>query len=103
MRDQTAFFLVGESEVPGEIRQLGFRNRQEFPALEERRIFAPGAGETIGAQNLGRVMFRIEADAEQMSLAIARRVGPQLFVDRRELVAYARAEIGKRATRVDQR
>ena len=56
MGNQSAFFFVGQSEIIGKFRQLSLRNRSELPMREERRIFASGAREAIGAQNLGRVV-----------------------------------------------
>src|SRR5271165_4993579 len=70
---------------------------------EERWIFAAGTGEAVGTQNLGRVVGRVEADAEQVSFAEAGGIGSDLAVDGGELMADARAEIGKRAAGVDER
>src|ERR1035437_9011198 len=70
---------------------------------KERGIFASGAGEAVCAQNLGRVVGGVEADAEQVRSAVACRIGADLAVDRGELMADARAEVGKRAARIDER
>ena len=69
---------------------------------EERGILASGAGEAVGSQNLGRVVGGIEADAEQVSFAVASGIGAKLAVDGGELVADARAEVGERAAGVDE-
>src|ERR1035438_2138120 len=74
---------------------------------KERGIFASGAGEAVCAQNLGRVVGGVgggvEADAERVRSAVACRIGADLAVDRGELMADARAEVGKRAARIDER
>lgn len=64
--------------------------------LEERGVVRVGDGEGVVAENFGRVMFGVEADAEQVC------VGGELFVNLGEVGAYARAEIGERAARVDE-
>lgn len=70
---------------------------------KEPGIFASGAGETVCAQNLGRVVGGVEADAEQVRSAVTCRIGADLAVDRGELMADARAEVGERAARIDER
>src|SRR5271170_6009683 len=80
--DQAAIFAVGESEIVGKFLQFGLRNRGELPVREQRRIFVGGAGEAVGAENFGRVVGGIQADAEQVSLAVASGIGAELAVDR---------------------
>ena len=70
---------------------------------KERGIFPSGAGEAVCAQNLGRVVGGVEADAEQVRSAVACRISTDLAVDRGELMADARAEVGERAARIDER
>src|SRR6202034_907539 len=70
---------------------------------EERGIFASGAGETVGAQNFRRVVSGVEADAEQVGLAVVSGIGAELVINGGEFMADARAEIRKRTARVDER
>ena len=69
---------------------------------EERGIFASGAGKTVRAENFGSVVGGVEADAEQVSLAVAGGIDADLAVDGGELVADTRAEIGEGAARIDE-
>src|SRR5579862_2587984 len=103
MRNQPAFFFVGESKVIGELRQFRRRNRGKFPMFEQCRIFASRARESVIAQDLWSVVSRIEANAQQMRFAIPRLIAANGAVDLGKLVAHARAEIRKRAARVYQR
>jgi hypothetical protein len=48
-------------------------------------------------------MRGIEANAEEVGLAVMRRIGAESAVDLGKFVADARAEVGKRAAGVDQR
>src|ERR1700691_4343080 len=100
--DESAIRVVGESEIVGELLQLRLRDRRELPVGEESRVFGGGAGESVGAQTLGRVVGGIEADAEKVSFAVARGIGAELAIDGSKLVADAGAEIGERATGVDE-
>ena len=70
---------------------------------KERGIFASGTGEAVCAQNLGRVVGGVETDAEQVHSAVACPSAADLVVDRGELMADARAEVGERAARIDER
>jgi hypothetical protein len=62
--------------------------------LKKRGIFAPGVGEAVRSQNLGRVAGGVEADAEQVCSSVACRIGADLAVYRAELMADARAKSG---------
>ena len=101
--DQAAFFSVGQGEIIGELGQFSLRDCGEFPVREECGIFASGAGETVGAQDFGRVLGGIEADAEQVGFAVTRGIGANLSIDGGEFMGDTGTEIGKRAASVDQR
>src|ERR1700693_2946238 len=102
MGDQATFFFVGEGEIIREFAQFILRNRGEFPMLEEGGVFASGAGKSVGAEDLGRVVGRIEADAKEVSLTIASGIDAQLAINLGELVAHSGTEVGERAPRVNQ-
>ncbi len=57
----------GEGEEVGDLRQVGFAGGGEFPATEERGIVRVGDGESVVAENFGRVVLGVEADTQQMS------------------------------------
>src|ERR1700733_5010738 len=102
VRNESAFFVVGQGKIVGEFRKLSLRDGGELPMPEDCGIFTSCAGVAIGAQHLRCVIRRIKADAENMSFAVARRVGANLLVDRGELVADTRAEIREGTTCVDE-
>src|SRR5258708_958266 len=103
MRKLAAFFLVGQSKIIGELGQLIRRNRGKFPMSKEPWVLVSGAGKTVCLEDFRRIVRRVKAYAQQMSLPVAHGVGAELAVDRGEFVADARAEIRKRAAGIDKR
>lgn len=63
MGDGAAFGFYGERKEIGEARQVGGTGSGEFPMIEERGLAGVGDGKSVVAQNFGRVVFGIEADA----------------------------------------
>ena len=103
MGDLTLFFADKEVEELGYRAVFARRYGGKFPVLEgawppignERRCITP--------QHLGRVVLRIETDAEQVRFAIdVRRLHQRLF-NLRKVMAHQRTIVGQRTARVDKR
>ncbi len=99
--DESTFRFDGEREKTGDLGQVSGTGSGEFPAAENRRIVRVGHGEAVVAQNLGRVVLRVEADAQE-ARTTQPRIRTELLIDFREVAAHSRAEIGKRAARVNE-
>lgn len=99
--DESAFGLDGEREEVGDLGEVGGLRRSEFPFVEQSRRMRVRHGKSVVAQDLGSVMLRVEADAQQAS-ARERGIVAELLVDLGEVAAHARAEIGEWAARIDK-
>src|SRR2546430_15392197 len=74
----------------------------EFPMLKGFATASARISGSVIAQNLWRVVVWINADAEQMRLAITGRVLPKRLLDLSEVAAHQRAVIRQRAARVNK-
>lgn len=89
-------------EVLRNCGELFFRRGGEVPVEELFFGVLPGIGATIAAKYLGRIVRRIEADAEKVGLFVERRVSGQGVIDLSEVMAHSRAEVGEGATGIDE-
>ena len=58
---------------------------------------------SVAAQYRGRVVFRVETDAEQMSFGVERGIGGQQLIQVGEVTAHQRTELGGGAAGIDKR
>lgn len=89
-------------EVLFHLWKLGDGGRGEIPMLEGLFDIVAGVGGAVTAQDPGRVVGGIEADTEQMRLAVEGWIGLEGLVDFGEVVAHAGAVIGEWAAGVDE-
>jgi hypothetical protein len=89
-------------EVLGNGREVLFGRRGEVPVEEFLVRIVTGIGATITAENLRRVVGRIEADGDEVGLFVERGIGSEGFVDVSEVAAHAGAEVGELAAGVDE-
>ena len=80
-------FSVGRGEVPMEEFLVGV---------------VAGVGSAVAAEDFGRVVGGVEADAEKVGLFVEGGVGGEGLVDVGEVAAHARAEVGELAASVDE-
>ncbi len=83
-------------------REVGDRGRGELPVLEGFVGEVAGVSSAVAAQNFGRIVGGIEADAEQVRMLVARRIGLQGLVDFGKVMTHAGTEIRERAASVDE-
>jgi len=82
--------------------EIFFRRGGEVPVKKFFVGVVAGVGAAVAAKNFGSVVRGIEADADQMSLFVERRIRGQGFVDIGKVPAHARAEVGKLAAGVNK-
>lgn len=82
--------------------KLLFRRSGKIPVKEFFFGVLPGIGTAVTAKHLGRIVGRIEADAEKMGLLVERRISGQSLIDFGKVMAHPRAEIGKWAAGIDE-
>jgi hypothetical protein len=104
MRNRTIFLRRrAYIEEPENRRQVGLVRRGKVPVLEGLVRISACVGGTIAAQNLGRVVLRIEAHTQEMRLLVERGIGRQRFVNLRKVPAHSRTEVSQRTARIDER
>ena len=64
--DESAFGFDGEGEEVGDLGQVGGAGRGELPAAEKRGVVRVRDGKTVVAENFGRVVLGVEADAQEL-------------------------------------
>ena len=61
VRDQAALGLNGKREEIGDLGQVGWTGSGELPAAEQSGVMGVGDRESVIAQDLGRVVLRVES------------------------------------------
>src|ERR1700735_2086195 len=84
-------------------REVGDGRRGKIPVLKCFVGEVAGVGSAIAAQNLGRVIGGIKADAEQVRVFVERRIRLQCLVNLCKVTTHAGAEIREGAPSVDER
>src|SRR5664280_2152584 len=93
--------VISQAEEVGSLAHLFRGTRGELP-VGEAGIDTSHVMLAIAAQDLGFVVFRIDADAEQLRFVEHLRIFLQLLHDLAEVVAHASALVLVRTTRVDE-
>ena len=104
-RMSEGFVVAGGDANVEELRDRGkifFRWSNEVPVQKFFVGVVAGVRTAVAAKHLRCVVGRIEADGDEMSLFVERRIGGKSFVDVGEVAAHARAEVRKLATSVDE-
>ena len=82
--------------------KIFFRWGSEVPMQKFFVCVVTGVRATVAAKYLRCVVGRIEADGDQMSLLIERRISCKRFVDVGEVAAHTRAEVRELTASVDK-
>src|ERR1039457_3544821 len=96
--------IVGHPQVekPGHLGEHRLPGHGEIPVSKSTLRIAADIACSIGAQPLRRIIFRIEADANQMGSLSESRAARQLLVDCSKVTRDPWAEIGHRTTRINE-
>lgn len=89
-------------EELGDGREIFFCRRGKVPVEKFFVGVVAGVGATVTAKDLWRVVGGIEADGDEMSLLVERRIGGEGLVDVGEVARHARAEVSELAAGVDE-
>ena len=103
MNDLIGFRKVLQPEISRNLFHFIRAARSELPVAERLRAAFSCVTCAVLTQPRGRIVFRINADAQQLSLRVNGRVVFDCFNYFSEVVSHQRAIIGQRAARVDER
>jgi hypothetical protein len=82
--------------------KIFFRGSRKVPVKELFVGVVAGISAAVAAKYFGCVVRGIEADADEVSLFVERRIGSEGFVDIGEVVRHAWTEVGELAAGVDK-